>query len=162
MTKVMTIVGSTVLGGCVGLAIFLRPRPTGEGKLPESTVLAPAVRQVLKTKMGRHDDQMRTLLSRVVLLDDDGVARAAGEMFDEPALARPVGGDELNGLLPERFFTLQDELRAQLRRLVIASGKHDRDAVASEFGALAKTCVTCHQVFLYGDGSAAPRAEGGR
>ena len=71
--------------------------------------------------MARHDVQMRALLSRVVLLDDDGVARTAGEIFDEPALARPIGGDELNGLLPESFFVLQDELKARARRLVIAS-----------------------------------------
>ena len=112
--------------------------------------------------MGRHDEQMRALLSRVVLLDDDGVARAAGAIFDEPTLARPIAGDELNGLLPERFFALQDELRAQARRLVVASGQHDRQAVANEFGALAKSCVSCHQVFLFGAGAQPPRAEGGR
>ena len=71
--------------------------------------------------MARHDVQMRALVSRVVMLDDDGVARAAGEIFDEPALARPVAGDELNGLLPDRFFVLQDELKARSRRLVAAS-----------------------------------------
>jgi hypothetical protein len=158
VTKSMTLIGSTILAVSVGLAILMRPKPVAEGTLPASLIIPPAARQVVKSKMGQHDDQMRALLSRVILLDTDGVARAAGAIFDEPALARPVAGDELNGLLPERFFVLQDELRAQARRLVIASGKHDHDAVASEFGALTKTCVSCHQVFLYGDRPAAPRA----
>ena len=109
-----------------------------------------AARQVMKSKMGRHDIQMQALVSRVVLLDDDGVARVAGEIFDEPALARPLAGDELNGLIPERFFVLQDELRARARRLVVASGKHDHEALADEFAGLAKGCVTCHQTFVGG------------
>jgi hypothetical protein len=159
VTKYITLVGSAVLAAAVGTAIALRPKPLSEGKLPESmTVPAPA-RQVVKSKMGRHDAQMRALMSRVVLLDDDGIARAAGEIFDEPALARPVAGDELNRLLPERFFVLQDELRGQARRLVIASGKHDREAVANEFGALAKSCVSCHEVFLHGDHPAPRRPD---
>ena len=162
MTKYVTVIGATVLATSVGLAIALRPKPLGDGALPTSQVIPPAARQVVKSKMGRHQQQMQTLVSRVVLLDDEGVSRAAGEMFDEPALARPIAGDELNGLLPERFFVLQDELRAQARRLVIASSKRDREAVAVEFGALAKTCVSCHQVFLYGDRPVPTRAEGAR
>jgi hypothetical protein len=162
VNKYITIVGATVLATAVGLAIALRPKPLGEGTLPTSRVVPEPLRPIVKSKMGRHQQQMQALLSRVVLLDDDGIARAAGEIFDEPALARPVAGDELNGLLPERFFVLQDELRAQARRLVIASSKHDRDGVANEFGALAKTCVSCHQVFLYGDRGVAPQAEGAR
>jgi hypothetical protein len=99
---------------------------------------------------------MKALMTRVVLIDDDGVARAAGAIYDEPALARPVAGDELNGLLPERFFVLQDELRERARRLVIASSHHDRATVADEFAALAKTCVTCHDVYLRGAAIATP------
>jgi cytochrome c' len=105
--------------------------------------------------MGRHDSQMKALMSRVVLLDDAGVARAAGAIFDEPSLARPVADDELNGFLPERFFVLQDELRKRARELVIASSRHDRAAVADEFAALSKTCVTCHDVYLRGANVAA-------
>jgi cytochrome c556 len=47
---------------------------------------------------------------------------------------------------------LQDELRARARQLVIASGTHDRSAIANEFAAVAKSCVSCHQVFVHGDG----------
>ncbi|HXU04783.1 MAG TPA: hypothetical protein VN903_27660 [Polyangia bacterium] len=151
MTKAASIGGSVVLAAAIGAALLLRPRPTAREELPASAVIPPAVRQIVRTKMARHDHQMRELLTRVVLLDDDGVARVGGEVFDEPALARPLAGDELNGLLPERFFVLQDELKARARRLVIAGGKRDHDAIADEFGALAKSCVSCHQVFLNGD-----------
>jgi hypothetical protein len=115
---------------------------------------------VLKTKMGQHDLQMRELMTRVVLLDDDGVARAAGAIFDEPSLARPILGDELNALLPDRFFALQDDLRNRARLLVIASTHHDRAAVADEFAALSKTCITCHDVYLRGADVAATRSGG--
>ena len=140
-----------MVAALIGLALILRPRPVAHEELLGASVLPPAARQVVRSKMARHEGQMRALLSRVVLLDDDGVARAAGEIFDEPALARPLGGDELNGLLPERFFVLQDELKARARRLVIASQKRDHAAIADEFGALARSCVNCHQVFLEGD-----------
>ena len=143
-----------MLATAIGLALLLRPRPVAREELAVSPAIPRAALQAVRSKMARHDVQMRALLSRVVLLDDDGVARAAGEIFDEPALARPIGGDELNGLLPERFFVLQDELKARARRLVIASQKRDHAAIADEFGALAHSCVSCHQVFLDG-----PRSE---
>jgi hypothetical protein len=147
----LTIGGSVVLATAVGLALLLRPRPVAREALPASVSLPPAARQVVRSRMVRHEAQMKTLVSRVVLLDDDGIARAAGEIFDDPALAGPVAGDELNGLLPERFFALQHELRARARGLVTASSRHDRDAVADEFGRLAKGCISCHEVFVHGD-----------
>jgi hypothetical protein len=159
VTKAATLVGSAVLAAAVGAALFLRPKPIARETLAEPASIPPAARQVLRTKMGRHDVQMRALFSRVVLLDDDGIARAAGEIFDEPSLSRPVVGDELNGLLPERFFVLQDALRASAKRLVIASERHDRNAVADEFATLARSCVACHDVYLHDSGPSRPTAE---
>jgi hypothetical protein len=156
MTKTVTIAGSVILATAIGLGLFLRPRSTAHEELAAPASLPPIARQILKTKMARHELQMRTLVSRVVMLDDDGVARAAGEIFDEPSLARPVAGDELNGLLPERFFALQDELKARSRRVVVASLARDHAAMADEFAALAKSCINCHDVYLRGD---APRPE---
>jgi len=153
MTKSLAASGSVVLAAIVGAAIRLRPKPVAHEELPASTALPPAARQVVRSRMGRHEGQMQALVSRVVLLDDDGVARVGGEIFDEPAIARPIAGDELNGLIPERFFVLQDDLRTRARQLVIASQTHNREAVAAEFAALAKSCVACHQVFVHGDDS---------
>ena len=156
MTKKVTIAGSAILATVIGLGLFLRPRMTAREQLAEPAAIPAIARQAVRSKMARHEAQMRTLVSRVVMLDDDGVARAAGEIFDEPALARPVAGDELNGLLPARFFALQDELKARARRLVVASTSRDHAAMADEFAALAKSCVSCHEVYLHGE---APTAE---
>jgi hypothetical protein len=151
VTKSTALLGSALLAGAIGVATFLRPRPVAHDELPAPASMPPALVHVVRVKMDRHGAQMKELVARVVLLDDDGVARAAGAMFDEPALARPLAGDELNGALPERFFILQDELRKRARQLVVASGQHDRAAVAAEFAALSKTCLDCHQVYLHGD-----------
>jgi hypothetical protein len=159
VTKTVTIAGSAILATAIGLGLFLRPKPTAREELAAPVSLPPIARQALKTKMARHQIQMRTLVSHIVMLDDDGVARAAGEIFDEPSLARPVAGDELNGLLPERFFALQDELKARSRRVVVASLARNHAAMADEFAALAKSCVDCHDVYLRGD---APRPEARR
>ena len=159
VTKTVTIAGSLILATAIGVGLFLRPRSTAREQLAAPSSIPAIARQALQTKMARHEIQMRTLVSRVVMLDDDGVARAAGEIFDEPSLARPVAGDELNGLLPERFFALQDELKAGSRRLVAASLSKNHVAMADEFAALAKTCVNCHDVYLRGD---APPPEAGR
>ena len=156
MKKPATLIGSVVVAGVVATLLFLRPRPTAhESPLPQPASLPPAARQVLKAKMGRHDTQMRRLLAAVIVFDDDVVARVAGEMFDEPALARPVTGDELNGLLPERFFVLQDDLRSRARALVIATQQRNRAVVADEFAALTRSCVSCHDVYLNATGPAA-------
>lgn len=151
VTKKLTIVGSGILALVVGALIFLRPKATGPERLAAPDSLPPAARQILRSKMARHGAQMQALVANVILLNDDGVARTAGAIFDEPALGRPVTGDELNGLLPERFFLLQDDVRARARRLVTASAHHDRAAIADEFAGLARSCVTCHQVYLLGD-----------
>jgi hypothetical protein len=158
MSRSTVIVGAVILAAAVGLAVFLRPKPTAREELAAPGTIPPAALAVLRTKMGHHDAQMKTLLDRVLMLDDDGIARAAGEIFDEPALARPVLGDELNALLPERFFTLQNDVRERARQLVAASGRHDRAGVAEEFGALSKSCVACHEVYLFETGAAHSQA----
>jgi hypothetical protein len=158
VTRSTAIVGAVIVATAVGLALFLRPKPTAREWLPAPGTIPPAAVAVLRTKMGHHDAQMKTLLDRVLMLDDDGIARAAGAIFDEPALARPILGDELNALLPERFFALQTEMRERARLLVAASVHHDRADVAEEFGALSKSCVACHEVYLFETGAGAVAA----
>ena len=134
MAKSTTLICAVLLAVAVGIALFLCPKPTAREELQGPASIPPAARQVIRTKMNRHDAQMRTLISRVVLLDEDGIARAAGEIFDQPSLARPLAGDELNGLLPEKFYVLQDELRARARQLVVATQEHNHAAVAEASG----------------------------
>jgi hypothetical protein len=146
------IVSSTAVAVVAALALLLRPSQTihrgpemaAPGRIP------PAARAVISSKMRRHAEQLPALLMAVVVLDYDGVARAAGEMFDEPVLARPLTGDELNGLLPERFFQLQDELRVRVRQVVVAAAQRDGNRLSASFGELTRTCVACHAVYLSG------------
>jgi hypothetical protein len=151
-TRVL-LVSSTVVACAVAFALVLRPSHSirrGPEMAPPERIPAPA-RAVIATKMGRHAEQMSALVTQVVVLDYDGVARTAGEMFDEPGLARPIVGDELNGLLPERFFVLQDGLRGQARQVVAAAAQHDADRLAGVFSELTRTCIGCHAVYLHGD-----------
>jgi hypothetical protein len=153
MKSHIAIASSTLVAGVLAGAILLRPSHTihrgPELAVPER--IPPAARAVIHSKMQRHAEQLSDLVSRVAVLDYDGVARSAGAIFDEPALARPVTGDELNGLLPERFFVLQDALRGEARRVVDAAARRDGTTLANAFGALTKTCVSCHDVYLRGD-----------
>jgi hypothetical protein len=149
MRKTLLIASSTLVAGAIATAIFLRPTRMGIEKLPEPSYLPPAARQVLKGRMERHGDQMRELVMRVILMDDDGAARVAGEIHDEPTLARPLAGDELNGLLPEHFFVLQDELKASAKRMVAALARADRGAVGDELATLTRSCVACHDAYLH-------------
>jgi hypothetical protein len=147
------VVSSGLVAALVAGALFLRPSRTlyrGPEMGPPAHI-PPAARAVIATKMGRHSQQLSTLLMSVLVLDDDGVARVAGEIFDEPQLARPLGGDELNGLLPERFFQLQDALRAQAREVVAVAARPDRTPLPDSFAQLTKTCVACHALYLGGD-----------
>ena len=109
------------------------------------------VRAVVRSKMNHHGEQLTTLVSRVVLPDYDGIARAAGAIFDEPVLARPTAGDELNAALPERFFQSQDAMRAVAKQLVETAARRDRPRLSESFAALTKTCLQCHDLYLYGE-----------
>jgi hypothetical protein len=146
------VAASTLLACAIGAALVLRPTrsiPRGpELAAPER--IPPAARAVIASKMRRHAQQLPTLVFQVVVLDYDGVARTAGEIFDEPQLARPLTGDELNGLLPERFFVLQDALRTEARAVVAAAARRDSTELGGAFSALTKTCVSCHDVYLHG------------
>jgi len=149
----LVIATSTLVAGALAVALILRPSrslsPGPELGAPEH--ISPAARAIIRSKMQRHREQLGGLLSRVVALDYDGAARSAGEIFDEPALARPVTGDELNGVLPARFFVLQDALRAQARQMVEAAARRDSARFGQAFGALTGTCIACHDTYLHGE-----------
>lgn len=160
MKNKLVIATSTLFAGAIAIALVLRPSrsisPLPELGTPEH--IPPAARAVIRSRMQRHGEQLGTLISRVVVLDYEGAARAAGEIYDEPALARPITGDELNGVLPERFFVLQDDLRAQARRLVTAAARRDSAGLAAEVGALTKSCISCHDLYLHGAPASASTA----
>jgi hypothetical protein len=153
MKNHLVIATSTLVAGAIAIALLLRPTrsiPPGP-EMGTPGHISPAARAIIRSKMQRHREQLGALLSQMVVLDYDGSARTAGEIFDEPALARPITGDELNGALPERFFVLQDRLRADARQVVAAAARRDRVGFGQAFGALAGSCIACHDVYLHGE-----------
>jgi hypothetical protein len=56
--KSTTLIGSSVaLATVVGLGLFLRPRPVARETLPASIAIPEAARQVVRSKMQRHDSR---------------------------------------------------------------------------------------------------------
>ena len=119
-------------------------------KLPVPKRLSPTARNVLDKRMQRHSRDLIPLVRTVVMLDYDRTAKLADSIVEDSMLARPLTGDasELNNQLPERFFTLQDELRSSARALGEAARHRDPEAVSDAFGRLSRTCVRCHSAYL--------------
>ena len=86
----------------------------------------------------------------VTLLQYDAANASAQRISSEPRLVRPVAGgeDDLNALLPERFFVLQDEARSRAQAVATAAEKKDDKALADSYGRLVETCVSCHSAYL--------------
>lgn len=150
-----TVLLSVVAVGMVAAGVILLParKIAPEHHLAEPAHLPSVARGLLKQRMARHGNDMTELMSTVAVLDFEGAAKAARHVAEEATIARPVGSDatELNAQLPERFFQLQDDLKASARTMATAAEAHDANALADSFGRLARTCVSCHQVYLNDD-----------
>jgi hypothetical protein len=118
--------------------------------LPKPDYLPEQARGLLRQKMERHGQDARDLMFGVTLLQYDIARAAAQRISSEPRLVRPLPGGEgeLNALLPERFFVLQDEARLRARAVSEAAEKHDDQALAEGYGRLVETCVACHSAYL--------------
>ncbi|WP_224240249.1 cytochrome c [Hyalangium gracile] len=126
---------------------------TANGKMPGLATpdyIPEAARPILRKKMERHGQDARDLMFSVTLLQYDMAKAAAQRIASEPRLVRPIvgGEDDLNALLPERFFVLQDEARTRAQTLSIAAEKKDDKALAESYGRLVETCVACHSAYL--------------
>lgn len=136
--------------------------PKAPGAPKRSTGLQPPAdfpnlaRAALRTRMQRHGKDMSVLVNAVVLLNRSTVRELAADIANEPRLTRPTPDamDALNAALPERFFVLQDELRAHAKALAEAATSADDEALAKSFGRMTQTCVSCHATFQAG----APKA----
>ncbi|HZI10836.1 MAG TPA: cytochrome c [Myxococcus sp.] len=118
--------------------------------LPAPDYLPPEARAALRKKMERHGQAMADLTLSVTLLQYDVASDVAGRIANAPRISRPEAGgeDELSTLLPERFFTLQDEARSRAQAVQAAAQKRDDAALAQSYGRLTETCVTCHAAYL--------------
>ena len=100
--------------------------------------------------MQRHGRDQTRLVLAVTLLQRDVVKSIASDIAAEPRIVRPLaeGRDDLNASLPERFFVLQDAIRLRAKDLATAAEKKDDAALATAFGQLVETCVSCHSAYL--------------
>jgi hypothetical protein len=118
---------------------------------PPASLPGPA-RLVLRNLMASHAREMHDLDTAVLIVDYDRIEEDARMLAANVSIARPLSGDaaELHNFLPERFFVLQDELRARAATLSAAARSNSYTEVARTFGQLAETCVRCHAVYRQG------------
>jgi len=121
------------------------------GRLAEPDYLPPLARQLLRSRMQRHGDDMLHLVMAVTLLQRERARALAADIANEPRLTRPIAGGEsdLNTALPNQLFVLQDELRMRAKAVVDAAGRPSDEALAKSLGRLTETCVACHSAFLH-------------
>lgn len=99
--------------------------------------------------MARHAQDLPALARACVNLEYGQAAELGRDIGGDANLARPLTGDatELNALVPEAFFTLQDQLRVEARAVAEAAARQDGEALAGAYGRLSATCVRCHAAF---------------
>ena len=124
--------------------------PGPKGALPAPAHLSGTARRLISTRMERHGAAMSDLMWAALFLDYRSTAELAGEIADEPKLARPLSRDasELNAALPAGFFDLQDELATHARRLADEAAAEDPERLSTALGALTDTCLRCHATYL--------------
>jgi hypothetical protein len=127
------------------------PRPALATELGKPKALPELAREILRSRMQHHGVELVTLIQSVVLLQHNLTEQLGTDIANEPRLVRSTseGADELNSALPERFFVLQDELRAHAKAVAGAAHRRDEPALASALGQLTETCVACHSVWLH-------------
>jgi hypothetical protein len=140
-----------------GAALGQQPKPpvkpsaaAGSEASKKAPELSELARQLLRRRMERHGKELSQLLMAVVLLRREVVEPLARDVAAEPRIVRPLPGDqdELNAALPERFFVLQDELRARAKELAEASKTKKDKELAEALARLTQVCVSCHSAFL--------------
>jgi hypothetical protein len=158
-TSILTLLlaatcGTVVLTGTVALG---GPSPAGSRarspavRLPAPEHLSAATRAEVRNRMGRHGNTMSNLVRALVLLDRPTIANLAERIADEEVVARVESGgpDKLRLLLPKEFFTEGTTLQSSARDLAAAAVNKEADSVlADRFAAVAKTCVSCHSIYL--------------
>jgi len=138
---ILGVVGAVI----VGAAVAARPL-----KLPEPAYLSKVARASLHRKMVNHRDSTTQLVLAVTVLNYPEAARLANEVASEPSIARPIDGsaEDLGTAFPARFFVLQDELKLRAEALNRAAVAGKPEAMATAFGQVMETCVSCHAAYL--------------
>ncbi len=120
--------------------------------LPAPEHVTPDTRTEMKARMARHGETMSNLVRSVVLLDRPTIRILATRIADEEVIARIGSGREAKRPpLPRDVLVAQDELSGSARQLAIAAVEGGDDKILAErFGAVTKTCVSCHSAYVHG------------
>jgi len=121
-------------------------------RLEPPDYLPETARAVLRTMMSSHAQNMGSLMSAIMALDYPRIRAGADAIAGDARLSRPLTGDatELNSLLPEEFFRIQDGLREEAKVLAEAAQRQSPYAVSDAYGRVAQTCVRCHYIYRAG------------
>lgn len=124
--------------------------PTGRRKLLREGSLSPVARQLIRSKMRQHGEQMENLFWSALMLDHESARLLADWIVELPRVSRPTGAtdDTLNASFPPPFFTFQDEMYRLAARVRDAASRERDDELARDFSALARTCIDCHALYL--------------
>ncbi|WP_428262402.1 cytochrome c [Haliangium sp.] len=151
----IAVCGVLVAAGCSrpsDRAAPAEPTPPASERpvLERAEPLPKLARDLLHDHMIDHGQSMENLLWSALMLDHAAVVVNAQELQAAPRIGRPLegAGDTLNDALPARFFDLQDEMHAAAGALEAAARAQDDDGVAEAYGRLARTCVSCHALYL--------------
>jgi cytochrome c556 len=174
MIGIQSLAAAALLVTSSGCASHQRPQPPQEAQLvraisPPARLEAPdylpaSARLLLRERMTAHARDMGQLMSAIMLLHYGEVHERAQAIAEDTRFARPMTGDasELNSALPERFFSLQEQLRTRSGALATAAAQTDALAVADAYGRLSETCVSCHATYRQGTAGMAASARRGR
>jgi hypothetical protein len=126
------------------------PRVTPDRALKRTEPLPDLARDLLRTTMVSHGENMENLMWATMMLDYESTGTLAEWIGTRPRLARAGEGQEdtLNAALPEQFFAYQEELRTSARALAKAAAARDDAAMASSYARMTATCISCHSLYL--------------
>jgi hypothetical protein len=126
------------------------PAVTPSRELKRREPLPELARDLLRTTMVSHGDNMENLQWATLMLDYESIVTLAGWIGTRPRFARAAPGQEdtLNAALPEGFFAFQDQLRESAQALARAAEARDDAAIADAYGRMTQTCIGCHSLYL--------------
>ncbi len=107
------------------------------------------VRDLLRSRMSEHGQDMDDLLWSILFLDFESAEQLAANIEMQPRLAEPLTKDatELNSRIPKSFFDVQSQLFENAKRLGDAARDQDEVEVARAYGEVMGACVACHSLY---------------
>ena len=126
------------------LVVLLALPARAEERHLGTPAISPTARALIQQKMRKHSRQMTELTWAVVLLDYARSTEIALALATEPTTSATV----LGAALPPRFFALQEQLRGRAREIHAAARGKNAQTLATAYGGLAETCVSCHDAYM--------------